>query len=322
MLLDHFKDMLHEGQSLGATWIMHSDGLTIETTCEDGPASKGIVFDVTAANPGATATIVIGKPLGSIQRFHMVGSRCREPLPADWAGVTQVSLVNSAPMGCMVDDADRNVLSFAYSFAQDEITMRYGVDEEHVLFVVMLQIQRVPGHSRLLLMDDGLPLDETMRLLVEWVADGSAPLPMADKALEPVFSTWYAYLQNVDAETLGRELDDWDVDPYSSTTAGSNMAAGADIPVAATGFPIPLNSPTCVPLSGGSRTRGSASSYGSHPCCWARRRTCSRRWNDTRPSMTTGWDGNSTSSTHDARRSATTSAAFALGWPRITASPD
>ncbi|MCB5658914.1 hypothetical protein LIQ27_22750, partial [Bacteroides fragilis] len=84
--------------------------------------------------------------------------------------------------------ADRNVLSFAYSFAQDEITMRYGVDEEHVLFVVMLQIQRVPGHSRLLLMDDGLPLDETMRLLVEWVADGSAPLPMADKALEPVFS--------------------------------------------------------------------------------------------------------------------------------------
>lgn len=99
MLLDHFKDMLHEGQSLGATWIMHSDGLTIETTCEDGPASKGIVFDVTAANPGATATIVIGKPLGSIQRFHMVGSRCREPLPADWAGVTQVSLVNSAPMG-------------------------------------------------------------------------------------------------------------------------------------------------------------------------------------------------------------------------------
>ena len=43
MLLDHFKDMLHEGQSLGATWIMHSDGLTIETTCEDGPASKGIV---------------------------------------------------------------------------------------------------------------------------------------------------------------------------------------------------------------------------------------------------------------------------------------
>ncbi len=147
MLLDHFKDMLHEGQSLGATWIMHSDGLTIETTCEDGPASKGIVFDVTAANPGATATIVIGKPLGSIQRFHMVGSRCREPLPADWAGVTQVSLVNSAPMGCMVDDADRNVLSFAYSFAQDEITMRYGVDEEHVLFVVMLQIQRVPGHS-------------------------------------------------------------------------------------------------------------------------------------------------------------------------------
>lgn len=207
MLLDHFKDMLHEGQSLGATWIMHSDGLTIETTCEDGPASKGIVFDVTAANPGATATIVIGKPLGSIQRFHMVGSRCREPLPADWAGVTQVSLVNSAPMGCMVDDADRNVLSFAYSFAQDEITMRYGVDEEHVLFVVMLQIQRVPGHSRLLLMDDGLPLDETMRLLVEWVADGSAPLPMADKALEPVFSTWYAYLQNVDAETLGRELD-------------------------------------------------------------------------------------------------------------------
>ena len=65
--------------------------------------------------------------------------------------------------------------------------MRYGVDEEHVLFVVMLQIQRVPGHSRLLLMDDGLPLDETMRLLVEWVADGSAPLPMADKALEPVF---------------------------------------------------------------------------------------------------------------------------------------
>lgn len=97
MLLDHFKDMLYEGQSLGATWIMHSDGLTIEATCEDGPASTGIVFDVTAANPGATATIVIGKPLGSIQRFHMVGSRCREPLPADWAGVTQVSLVNSAP---------------------------------------------------------------------------------------------------------------------------------------------------------------------------------------------------------------------------------
>ena len=77
MLLDHFKDMLHEGQSLGATWIMHSDGLTIETTCEDGPASKGIVFRCDGGESGGHCDDCDRQA----SRLHPEVSHGRIPLP-------------------------------------------------------------------------------------------------------------------------------------------------------------------------------------------------------------------------------------------------
>lgn len=209
MLLDSIRPMLHDGPCIGDVRLLSSAGVRIAAAEADGEPDGGgagvcgTVLDIVADEPGAPATIALTLPLGDSRLFWRVGMRPSGPAqPVDWDGRTQVSLVNSAPMGCLVDAGDRNVLGFAYSYARDEIVMRYGVDEEHATFTVVLDVARIPGRSRLLLTGDHGMAADVIRSLSAWMGAGLDRFPMSPGAVEPVFSTWYAYLQNIDAAEL------------------------------------------------------------------------------------------------------------------------
>lgn len=212
MLLDSMRRKLHEGPRLGAVRMMSSEGIRLvaaDAIVIDGAAGAGadggpvgvgdVVFDILAEHPGSSATVALTWPLVDARLFWRVGMRPFGPAqPVDWEGLTQVSLVNSAPMGCLLDAADRNVMAFAYSHATDEIGMRYGVDEEHATFTVVLEIARVPACSRLRLTDRNIAAADVIHTLNLWMGADVAYFPMSSGAVEPVFSTWYAYLQNID----------------------------------------------------------------------------------------------------------------------------
>lgn len=206
MLLNHLESRLISEFTFSNVHIATSFG--IQCLQEESNTSSGSVsLDITSSQPNQPAIIALYRSLSDAQMFYRVGSHCAEPLPADWADDIQVSLVNSAPMGCIADGADNNIWSFAYSVAQDEITMRYGVDEEHALFVVVLEIERIAAFSKLFIDESKLPLSQMMPKLTDWIArqnDGCA-FPMSSRAVEPVFSTWYAYLQDVNASSLEHE---------------------------------------------------------------------------------------------------------------------
>lgn len=214
MLLDSIRSTLHDGPRFGRVRLLSSAGVRIADAAgvADAPdaadAAGGRTFAVTADKPGAPGTIALTWPLSDSRMFWKVGMRPSGPAqPADWDGRVPVSLVNSAPMGCLLDSADRNVLAFAYSYAKDEVLMRYGVDEERAMFTVVLDVARMPGASELLLTDRHGMAADVIRALSRWMGRRTDRFPMSPEALEPVFSTWYAYLQRIDADELLAQAD-------------------------------------------------------------------------------------------------------------------
>lgn len=200
MLLDSIRPMLHDGPCFGGLQLLSSDGVRIAVADDDGAKT---VCDIITDAPGTPATIAVSAPLADSHLFWKVGMRPSGPAkPVDGSGCVRISLVNSAPMGCLMDAGDRNVLGFAYSSAKDEIVMRYGVDEEHATFTVVLEIARIPARSQLLLDRRHAAAFDVIRSLSRWMGAGAEPFPVSPDAVEPVFSTWYAYLQAINADEL------------------------------------------------------------------------------------------------------------------------
>lgn len=203
MLLESLSSVLTNSVEIGGVRVLSSMDMRL-VQAPDGIDGERLVELVSASETSAVIAIV--RPLGRIRMFWKAGGRGNDPaMPADWAGRVDLSLVNSAPLGCMLDGNDRNVLSFAYSVAGDEIAMRYGVDEENAWFVVTMEIPRISRESRLLLIDADMHVSDVCPRLVSWMSEGLTAFPMSPLALEPVFSTWYAYTQRVDAAELERQ---------------------------------------------------------------------------------------------------------------------
>ena len=204
MLLDSLLNVLEKKTACGSTTLWSTSGISL-VPLPDADDDRH-VFECRASKPGEKAVIAISRPLGNISMFWKVGMRSGEPpMPADWSGKIPVSLANSAPMGCLLDGSDRNVLSYAYSFAEGEVDMRYGVDEEHALFTIVLEIERMPTGSRLLLIEGNERIEDVVKELATWIDPGRDSFPVAVEAAEPVFSTWYAYLQRVSELDLAEQ---------------------------------------------------------------------------------------------------------------------
>lgn len=204
MLLDSMSNVIEKHILCGKTTVWYCEQTSIDVIHENSDGS--FVLECLSTHPGTRTVIALSRPLDSIAMFWKVGMRSGEPpMPADWAGRIPVSLANSAPMGCLIDGTDQNILAFAYSVADGEINMRYGVDEEHARFTVVLEIERTPERSQLLLVEKNAKANTVIKKLATWMDSGVEKFPVTGEATEPVFSTWYAYLQNVNDKELLRQ---------------------------------------------------------------------------------------------------------------------
>ncbi|MFH9349612.1 glycoside hydrolase family 36 protein [Kitasatospora sp. NPDC017646] len=199
---DQWDPGLCELQLHGARITVHAPEGTVELAARQD--SEAVV----TASVAAEVTVRLDVPLGDAAGFWHPNAGWERTLPADWSPWRSVSLIDSAPVGCLYDTDGRAVLGFATDRTEQVTALRFGVSEEHKRFGVWLRFPLAAGQScRLRLAAPGGTLAAALRELRDWFAGLPAgqPLPTPAFGRTPVYSTWYAFTQDVDAAGVERE---------------------------------------------------------------------------------------------------------------------
>jgi alpha-galactosidase len=161
------------------------------------------------ARAGAELDLRIEVELGDAVGYWHPSQGSMRSLPADWAGEAVTSLVNSAPVGALYDANGQVLFGWAADEPIDELTIRYGVSEEHKTVAVELHASAGSEDRSLLLLLDaaGNSVSEVVSRLASWMSSRIAEpaLPVPPMAVEPVYSTWYTFTQDVGAEVVESE---------------------------------------------------------------------------------------------------------------------
>ncbi|GAA1168703.1 alpha-galactosidase [Kitasatospora gansuensis] len=154
---------------------------------------------------GGPVEVRLTVPLGDAAGYWHPQGGWRRTLPADWEGRAKVSLVDALATGCLFDHAGATLLTFAAADPVPEAELRFGVSEETDSFVVQLRLPPSADPHRLLFVPRSPTVAGAMRALRSWYAAGVDPMPVPEGARTPVYSTWYAFNQRVDAESVEQE---------------------------------------------------------------------------------------------------------------------
>ncbi|MEU9119102.1 glycoside hydrolase family 36 protein [Streptomyces sp. NPDC048506] len=195
-----------------------------QTTCAHGTvvtalAPQGAVRLLLADEPlgtcaavtaehDAVVTVRLDVPLGDAVGYWHPNAGSDRTLPADWSVWRNVSLVESAPVGCLYDTAGRALLAFATDRTVALTAVRFGVSEEHKRFGVWLRLPLAAGGTyRIRLLPPGDTVAGTLRVLRRWFAalPGGEPMSTPEFGRTPVYSTWYSFTQDVSAGEVERE---------------------------------------------------------------------------------------------------------------------
>ncbi|MCC9306243.1 alpha-galactosidase [Kitasatospora sp. RB6PN24] len=162
---------------------------------------------ITATEP-VDATLRLDVPLGDAVGYWHPNAGWARTLPADWSPWRAVSLIDSAPTGCLYDADGSALLAFGADRTAAQTAIRFGVSEEEKRFGVWLRCRLTAGAAlRVRLAAPGQSVAGALRELRGWFAalPGGAPLPVPEFGRTPVYSTWYAFTQDVNAAAVERE---------------------------------------------------------------------------------------------------------------------
>lgn len=148
---------------------------------------------------GAPAEIRFRVPLGDAAGYWHPQGGWRRTLLADWEGRASVSLVDGLAAGCLYAYSGATLLTFAAADPAPETTVRFGVSEEEDTHVVHLRLPAGEGPHRILLVPSAPSAAAALRPLRAWYARQRPPMPVPEGARTPVYSTWYAFNQDVAA---------------------------------------------------------------------------------------------------------------------------
>ncbi|MBL1118967.1 alpha-galactosidase [Streptomyces sp. 110] len=151
---------------------------------------------------GAPVEVRFSVPLGDAAGYWHPRVGWHRTLPADWAGRSVASLVGGHAAGCLYDHSGATLLTFAAVDPVPETALRFGVSEENDTYVVHVHLPASNGPHRLLLVPRAESVAAALRVLRAWFTAEVAALPVPDSARTPVYSTWYAFNQQVDAVSV------------------------------------------------------------------------------------------------------------------------
>ncbi|AQW55813.1 glycoside hydrolase family 36 protein [Streptomyces violaceusniger] len=151
---------------------------------------------------GAPIEVRFSVPLGDAAGYWHPRVGWHRTLLADWEGRSVASLVDGHAAGCLYDHSGATLLTFAAVDPVPETALRFGVSEENGTYVVHLHLPASNGPHRLLLVPRAESVAAALRVLRAWFTAEVAALPVPDSARTPVYSTWYAFNQQVDAVSV------------------------------------------------------------------------------------------------------------------------
>lgn len=157
--------------------------------------------------PGRPVTIRLSVPLGDAAGYWHPQADWNRTLVADWEGRASVSLVDGLAAGCLYDYAGATMLTFAAADPVSEVTLRFGVSEEQDTYVVHLDLPAAPAARQLLFVPRAESVAAAMRMLRNWFAAEVPAMPVPESARVPVYSTWYAFNQQVNAAAVETQAD-------------------------------------------------------------------------------------------------------------------
>lgn len=202
MLLEDYASVM----APAATGIAGAE-VTIGTGCRVvGRQSLGNLEITTIETDGAIVRVSLEVPLGDVEGYWYPNGTMRA-LPADWSGRDKTSIISSSPLGCVYDRHGNSILAFCFDQQIEESQLRFGVSEEHKSFVIYYEHDpKGPRTIRLATARAGLDHAEAVGLLRDWLRDGiGKPLPVPFAGTVPVYCTWYAYSQDIDARKIERD---------------------------------------------------------------------------------------------------------------------
>ncbi|MEU5539298.1 glycoside hydrolase family 36 protein [Streptomyces sp. NPDC020362] len=151
---------------------------------------------------GEPVEIRLSVPLGDAAGYWHPQAGWRRTLLADWEGRARVSLVDGLATGCLYDHTGATMLAFSAADPVPEVQLRFGVSEENDTYVVHMTLPASPGPHRILFVPRSESVATAMRALRGWYAATTPAMPVPESARLPVYSTWYAFNQQVDAEAV------------------------------------------------------------------------------------------------------------------------
>ncbi|WP_405486776.1 glycoside hydrolase family 36 protein [Streptomyces sp. NBC_00096] len=156
---------------------------------------------------GAPVEIRFSVPLGDAAGYWHPQGAWQRTLLADWEGRSRVSLVDGHAAGCLYDHTGATLLTFAAADPVPEATLRFGVSEENDTHVVHLHLPASARPHRILLVPRSPSVARAMRALRTWFAATTPTAAVPDAARVPVYSTWYAFNQDVSATAVETQAE-------------------------------------------------------------------------------------------------------------------
>ncbi|MFB7512222.1 glycoside hydrolase family 36 protein [Streptomyces sp. NPDC056144] len=148
---------------------------------------------------GLPVEIRFSVPLGDAAGYWHPQGGWRRTLVADWEGISGTFLVSGPAVGCLYEHSGATLLAFAAADPVPEALIRFGVSEENDTHVVHLALPASDGPHRILLVPRAPSVADALRRVRAWFAAALPPMPVPDAARLPVYSTWYAFNQDVTA---------------------------------------------------------------------------------------------------------------------------
>ena len=200
--------LLEDHQLLSVQWSELSRGIKfgVGGGCLVESVERRGLVDIVTVSIAVGGQIVLEAPLGNASAYWHPGFDPGECLPADWKGRVGFSAVRSAPIGVLCDANGRSSFAFAFDCLTQEGELEFGASEEAKTFVVRLGIAEGLAAARtivrLAVVAPDIAYEEAVRELSVILHDGIAGRQPAGIALEPVYSTWYAYSQQISHEII------------------------------------------------------------------------------------------------------------------------
>lgn len=198
--------------------ITVSDGVTCKSVSmreHDGRAIYDVCVEWTddaAKNNGEIKLEWRVPMLGYMYRWSPLCSHDRNITP-DWCGRRSSMLASNAPVETIYDGKGNNRYTFALSDCAKRFCFGSGVIEEnghlHLMVQTTLKQFTAQNMTEFSIYTDtrAIPMHEAVWAVADWWATDCkmTPAEVPSSALEPVYSFWYSYHQNLTAHEIERE---------------------------------------------------------------------------------------------------------------------